>query len=109
MIAFVGASAILLAGLQAGINAPRDAFNDCLTQAATKAAAEKIGGDAYEAYLQNSCGPQIEAFRKASIAFDVKNGIGRKAATEDADLMVGDWVKSSVESYKFKATAGKAQ
>lgn len=105
MITLVGATALLLAGLQAGINAPRNAFNDCLTQASTKAAAEKVPAEAYDAYLQNACGGQIEAFKKASIAFDVKNGIGRKQSAADAELMISDWVKSSVESYKTKASA----
>ena len=105
MIALVGASALLLALLQAGVTAPRNAFNDCLTQTAAKATSEKVAADAYEAYLQSACAAQIGAFKSASIAFDVKNKIGRKQAAEDADAVVADFVDGAVRNYKRRAPA----
>ena len=109
MIGLLSASALLLAGLQAGIDRPRNAFNSCLSQTATKAAAEKLAGDAYQAYLEAACGAQIGAFKTATINFDVKNGVGRKTATTDADAMIGDWVQSNIESYKAKAARRAAE
>ena len=109
MIGLLSASALLLAGLQAGIDRPRNAFNSCLTQTATKAAAEKVAGDAYQAYLESACSAQIGAFKTATINFDVKNGVGRKTATTDADAMIGDWVQSNINSYKAKAARQAAE
>lgn len=102
MIILLSASAIVLAGLQAGINAPRSAFTTCLKSASTKASTEKVPADAYEAYLRSNCGSQIDAFKAASVKFDVKNGISRKDAAATADEMIGDWVGDSVESYRFQ-------
>ena len=102
MIGLLSASALLLVGLQAGIDRPRNAFNSCLSQTATKAAAEKVAGDAYQAYLETACSAQIGAFKTATINFDVKNGVGRKQATSDAEAMIGDWMQSNVNSYKAK-------
>lgn len=103
MIGLLSTSALLLAGLQAGIDRPRNAFNSCLSETATKAAAEKVPGDAYQAYLETACNAQIGAFKTATINFDVKNGVGRKTATADADSMIADWVLSNIDSYKAKA------
>ena len=102
MIVLLSASAIFLTGLQAGINAPRSAFTTCLKATTAKAKTEKVGADAYEGYLRSACGSQIDAFKAASIAFDVKNGISRKNATATADEMIGDWVGESIESYRFQ-------
>ena len=105
MIAVLGASAIFLAGLQAGINAPRDAFTKCLKAAAAKASDEKVGADGIEAYLRTNCGGQIDAFKAASVAFDVKNGLSRKSAASGADDMISGWLEGSVDNYKFRLEA----
>jgi len=49
MITLLMASAIYLAGMQASISAPTDAFRTCLREAATKAKGEKVTGDGIEA------------------------------------------------------------
>jgi len=105
MIALVSVTAMLLGGGQAGINGPRNAFNDCLTQTATRAISEKVAGDAYEAYLQAACGGKIAAFKNASIAFDVHNRIARKQATEDADAMIADMLQSAIGNYKRRVAS----
>jgi hypothetical protein len=104
MIALLGASAIFLTGLQATINAPRDAFRACIKQAGTKAAADKVGADAYEAYVRAACTAEQDKLRSALIAFSLKNGMAKKAANSDAELTIGDYVSSFVEKYKFVAT-----
>lgn len=105
MIALLGASAVFLTVLQAGINAPRDAFGACVKTSSAKATAEKVGGDAYEAYLRNACAAEISAYKDASIRFDVKNGASRKEAASATDDMINDWLESSIESYKYRAGA----
>jgi hypothetical protein len=102
MIVLLGASAIYLAGLQAGINAPRDAFTQCLKSVSAKAESAKVKADQIEIYIRTNCSTQIEAFKDASIAFDVKNGISRKEAISGADDMITGWLGDSIEDYKFR-------
>ena len=59
MIALIGASALVLAGLQASIAMPTDAFRGCLRDAAAKSKSDKVGGDAIETYLKNACTLQM--------------------------------------------------
>ena len=103
MIALIGASAIFLTAAQAGINAPTDAFRTCLKEASTKATSEKVAADAYEAYARNTCSAQLGSLKSAVVAFRMKNGMARKAAADDANMTVDDYVATSVDKYKFLA------
>ncbi len=103
MIALVGASAMYLAALQASINAPREAFWTCAKEQRGKAKDQKVAPDAFEAYLRNACGSQLEALRSAIDAVDVKNGMASKAAAADARSSVDDYVSDPVNNYKFDA------
>jgi hypothetical protein len=103
MIVLIAASAVSLIASQAVIAAPTIAYKDCLKQTSVQAKKEKVGGDAYEAYVRNACNAQITALRDALIAFEVKNGTKRKDAATDADLTVDDYLASSVDNYQFLA------
>lgn len=103
MIALVMASAMFLTGLQATINAPRDAFRTCIKQAGLKAGNEKVGADAFEGYILGACTGEHDKLKSALIAFSLKNGMAKKAANEDADLTIADYVGSLVDNYKFMA------
>ncbi|HKX91559.1 MAG TPA: hypothetical protein VJM15_03940 [Sphingomicrobium sp.] len=107
MIAVVGASAIFLIATQASINAPRDAFKTCLKEQTSKAANEKVATDAFEAYVRTGCAAQLGAFKSAVIAFDVKNKMTRKDASDDADLMIDDFIASAVDNYEYRSSANK--
>lgn len=109
MIALVGATSIVLAALQASITAPTDAFRNCLKDASTKATTEKISGDAYEAYARNACSVPMSSLKSAVVAFRMKNGMGRKAAGDDADMTVDDYVATSVDKYQFFASQNTPQ
>jgi len=102
MILLVSVTAVSLTMLQGAINAPRDAFRECTRAAATKARSENVGGDDFEAYMRNSCSVQIGALRSAVQAFNIKNGMAKKAAAADADLTVEDYAASPIEQYRFK-------
>ena len=108
MIALLGASAIFLTASQAVINGPRDAFKTCLREASSKAATDKVTADGYAAYIRNACGAQVGAFKGAVVKFDMGNKMSRKASDEDADAMIGDFVSSSLENYKYRAGAEAA-
>ncbi len=104
MIGLVGATVIILAALQASINAPTDAFRNCLKEASAKATGEKVGGDAFEAYARTACSVPMTSLKSAVVAFRMKNGMGRKAAGDDADMTVDDYLSTSVDKYQFMAS-----
>ena len=104
MILLLGASALSLAALQASINAPTEAFRGCLRQAVAKATTEKVAADAIDPYLRNACSVQMGSLKSAVVAFRVKNGMSKKAAADDADMTVEDYVATPVDNYKFMAT-----
>lgn len=108
MIALLAASAVSLTVLQASINAPTQAFRDCLREAAAKASNEKVGGDAIEAYLRNACSAEMQSLKNAVVAFRTKNGMGKKAAVDDANMTVDDYVATPVDKYKFMAERNAA-
>ncbi len=103
MIALLIASAINLTALQASIAAPTDAFRGCLREAVGKAKGEKVAGDAIETYLRNACSGQMSTLKGAIVAFRMKNGMSHKAATDDADMTVDDYVSTPADNYKFMA------
>jgi len=103
MILLVAASAISLVASQATIAAPTTAFRTCLREAAIKAKAEKVAGDAIETYLKTACTAQMDTLKTAVIGFRMKNGMSRKAAASDADMTVDDYVASPADNYKFMA------
>ena len=103
MIALLAASAISLAASQATIAAPTTAFRGCLRDAAAKAKTEKVGGDGIENYLKTACTVPMGSLKEALIAFRMKNGMTRKAASSDADMTVDDYVATPADNYKFMA------
>jgi hypothetical protein len=105
MILLVGASAIVLAGLQASIDVPRDAFRNCLKEATTKATSDKVAADGIEAYLKTACSGQLGSLRNALVAFDLKNGMAHKAAESDANSTVDDYMSGPIDHYKFAAAS----
>lgn len=107
MIVLLGASAIALTALQASIVAPTSAFRGCLHAAVDKAKAEKITGDAIEAYLRAACTGQMGTLKEALIGFRLKNGMTRKEAASDAEMTVDDYVSTPVDNYKFDMKAAK--
>ncbi len=101
------ASAMFLTGLQATINAPTTAFRGCLKQAGEKAKNEKVAGGAIEAYIRNACTAQGDALKTAVIAFRMKNGMAKKAAADDANMTIDDYVGTIVDNYQFMADYNK--
>ena len=105
MIPLVGASAIMLLGLQASIDGPRDSFRACLKQATTKATGEKVPADGIEAYLKTACSGQLGSLKNALVSFDLKNGMAHKAAESDASSTVDDYMSGPIDHYKFSAAS----
>jgi hypothetical protein len=103
VIVLLGASALTIAALQASIAAPTTAFRGCLHDAVAKATSDKVSADTIETYLRNACTVQMGALTDAIVAFRVKNGMGKKAAAEDAQMTIEDYVATPADNYKFMA------
>jgi hypothetical protein len=103
MLALLGASALVLSGLQASIAAPTTAFRGCLHDSAAKGAGEKVAADAIDGYLRQKCTVQLDALKSALVAFRVKNGMTRTEAAKDAQMTIDDYVATSADNYKFIA------
>jgi hypothetical protein len=104
MIALVGASALILVALQASIAGPTTTFRGCLHDAADKATTEKVSADTIETYLRGACTVQMGALKDAIVAFRTKNGMSKKAAADDAEMTIDDYVSTPADNYKFVAT-----
>jgi hypothetical protein len=109
MIALLGASTLMLAALQASITAPTSAFRDCLHDAADKATGEKVSGDTIETYLRSACTVQMGTLKDALVAFRVKNGMSKKAAADDAQMTIDDYVATPADNYRFFAERNAAK
>lgn len=104
MIALLGASALTLAALQASIAAPTSAFRGCLHEAAAKATSDKVSANTIETYLRNACTAQMGTLKAALVEFRMKNGMGKKAASDDAEMTIDDYVSTPADNYKFMAS-----
>ena len=107
MLGLIGASAITLLAMQATINAPTEAFRGCLKANSEKATKEKVASDGIDAYLRGACSVEMGTLKDAVIAFRMKNGMGKKAAAEDASMTVDDYVATTVDKYQFMADLNK--
>jgi hypothetical protein len=103
MIALLGASAILLSALQASISAPTSAFRGCLHDATAKATTQKVSADTIETYLRNACTVQMGSLKEALVSFRMKNGMTHRAAADDAEMTIDDYVSTPADNYKFTA------
>jgi hypothetical protein len=109
MIALLGASALTLAALQASIAAPTSVFRGCLHDAAAKATSEKVSADTIETYLRSACTVQMGSLKDALVAFRLKNGMSKKAAADDAEMTIDDYVSTPADNYKFIAQQNAPQ
>ena len=107
MLGLIGASAITLLAMQAAINAPTEAFRGCLKANSEKATKEKVASDGIDAYLRGACSVEMGTLKDAVVAFRMKNGMGKKAAAEDASMTVDDYVATTVDKYQFMADLNK--
>ncbi|MFP5329316.1 MAG: hypothetical protein ACLGHC_04160 [Alphaproteobacteria bacterium] len=92
------AAALLL--VQAG-NADRTAYVSCLKNAVVSAKSANVGVDAFKDYAHKTCAAIEESFKAKLVAFNLKNGMSKKAAAEDADIQLEDYVYTAEERYRY--------
>ena len=105
MITSILASAAIVAGVA---GEPRQAYSACLKDAVANAKVAKVPADGFKAYVQQSCAADEDSFRKVLAAFNIKNGMGRKSATEDAQVQIDDYVFSAEDRYRASLDAPKS-
>jgi len=104
MIVLLSASALILAALQASIATPTSAFRGCLHDATVKATSDKVSADTIETYLRGACTVQMGTLKQALVDFRLKNGMSKKAAADDAEMTIDDYVSTPADNYKFMAS-----
>jgi hypothetical protein len=98
MIGTVIAAAMML--VQAG-NADRTAYRACLSDAVTSAKSANVKVDGFKEYAHRTCAAIEDSFKAKLVAFNVKNGMSKKAAAEDADIQLEDYIYTAEERYRY--------
>lgn len=98
------ASAIFAAAFQsAAADGARTALRTCIKAAATDAKGQKVGNDAFPAFVRQKCAPQESSFKSAIWAFDSKNKVSKRQSESDAELQVEDFVAVAADKYSAEA------
>ncbi len=104
MIISILAAAALFAGVA---GEPRQAYSACLKDAVTNAKNAKVSADGFKVYAHQACAAAEGDFRKSLAAFNVKNGMGKTSATEDAQIQIDDYVFAAEDKYRFSLEPAK--
>ena len=102
MALLFAAAAATAAPTQATINSSRQALNSCIQEATAAARQGKVAVDGYEAFVMARCEAQATALKNALIGFDVANGVARKTATADAQMMIEDRLAGAKDNYELR-------
>lgn len=93
---------LVAVAMQAAVAAePRKAYSACLSQAVASAKTANVPAAGFKAYAHQTCAAVEDSFRKALAAFNIKNGMGRKTATEDAQVQIDDYVYTADDRYRY--------
>jgi hypothetical protein len=80
---------------------PRATYSACLRDAVANAKIAKVAAEGFKAYAHETCAAAEETFKASRVAFNVKNGMGRKTALEDAQVQIDDYLFSAEDKYLF--------
>ena len=105
MILTIVATAAIFAGAS-GDN--RQAYSACLRDAVANAKIAKIPADGFKAYAHEACAAVEQTFKASLAAFNVKNGMGKKSAAEDAQVQIDDYVFSAEDRYRASIAPPRA-
>ena len=99
MISIMFAAAAMM--LQSGTAETRSAYVSCLRDAAVSAKGAKIAPDGFKDYARTTCAAAEGGFKSKLVSFNVKNGMSKKAAADDAEIQLEDYVYSIDEKYRY--------
>jgi hypothetical protein len=109
MIILTLLSTLAAVSVDTSASAERSALSKCLNESVASAKSAKLPVDGFEAYLRSQCAAPEADLRKAVIAIDVKNGISRADASENAKLDVDDYFISSADGYGAEVARSEPQ
>ena len=99
----------LIAAQNAAISSSRTAYGDCVRDAAVTVKKENVPLDQLVPRLRQACEAQRAELKSALVEFDVKNGVSRKQAGEDADLQLDDYYVAQEERYAYELEKAPAK
>lgn len=105
MIVLAIASTLAFASADTSASAQRSALSKCLKEAAAKAKSDDVPAEGFDAFARAQCSAPEADLRKAVMAIDLRNGISRKDAAENANLDVDDYYLSTAERYEAEVAA----
>jgi len=100
MNALLIAAAMLLQGA-----AERSAYVACLKDAVASAKGAQVAPDGFKDYARRTCAAAEGGFKAKLVSFNVKNGMSKKAAADDAEIQLEDYIYTYEEKYRYSAEA----
>jgi len=105
MIATSIAAALMM--MMQAASADRSAYVTCLKDAVVSAKNANVSVDAFKVYAHKTCASVEEGLKSKLVTFNVKNGMSKKAAAEDAQLQLEDYVFTAEDKYRYSVEAPK--
>lgn len=87
--------------VQGGSTDPRRAYVSCLKDAAVSAQSANVTTDGFPEYAEKMCASILDSFRAKLVSFNVKNGMSKKTAAEDAQIQLDDYMYTAEERYRY--------
>ena len=98
MIVIVVAAAMMMQG---GGDAPRNAYRSCLNDAVMSAKGANVAVDGFKDYAHKTCASVEDGLRSKLVSFNVKNGMSKKSAADDAQVQLEDYMYTYEEKYRY--------
>jgi hypothetical protein len=109
MIILTLISTLAAVSVDTAASAERSALSKCLKESVASAKSGKVPVAGFEAYMRSRCAAPEADLQKAVIAIDVKNGISRADAAENAKLDSDDYFISTADRYGAEVAAAEPQ
>lgn len=109
MIILTLVSTLAAVSMDTSAGAQRSALSNCLKESVASAKSAKVPVDGFEAHMRSRCAAPESDLRKAVTAIDVKNGISRAEAAENAKLDADDYFISTADRYGAEVAAAEPQ
>ena len=81
----------------------RQDYITCLKNAVASAKTSNVGVDGFKDYAQKTCATVEGGFKARLVTFNVKNGMSKKAAADDAQIQLEDYMYTYEEKYRYGA------
>ena len=83
--------------------AQREAYVSCLRDAVAAAKGANVTAEGFKDYAHQRCASAEDGFKSKLVSFNVKNGMSKKAAADDAQVQLEDYVYTYEEKYRYSA------